>query len=165
MGTSSVPQFLPSLGMEWEIRRKTVHRNPKNKQGIQQTIFLSSFGSEGGISSPVWDLPHFSLYCCSYSSLNQEPCQNKILWILCTDTQFYETGPNFTHSSWAMRQGLEFQTTGQGQDLTFQGIAHLVQFATTHCETHKSGIFLHGDWQTEAEEMLQSLDVKCCEVL
>jgi hypothetical protein len=46
-----------------------------------------------------------------------EPCQNNILSIFCTDTQFHETVPNFAHFTTTlelrMKQGLEGQTRAQ----------------------------------------------------
>jgi hypothetical protein len=81
------------LETTWEVRMKTVER--KKQRWGDQTSFLTLICSKG---VP----PHFQIclacYFCSYSSLNQKPCQNKILQIFWTDTPI---SINFLiHSNW-----------------------------------------------------------------
>jgi hypothetical protein len=93
--------FSPSFVETWDEMRNQNENNTHGKITGNQTS-ISHLGS----STPsLW----FCLTCtftsaaalCSYSPVNQAFCQNKILQILGTDTQFHEMIPNFTqmHSS------------------------------------------------------------------
>jgi hypothetical protein len=88
--------FGPSFVETWDEMRNENENNTQGKITGDQTS-ISHLGS----STPsFW----FFLTCAftsaaagSYSPVNQAFCQNKILQILGTDTQFHEMIPNFAH--------------------------------------------------------------------